>query len=92
MTRRMPVGPLWHASHRLDRAFDPAGGLRHFGSHWRQPAGDSDSERLGEPRPVRLTVTDAIAVAVAVAETKPISNVHASSDGGDISQGDDRRR
>ena len=92
MTPRMLVGPFSHASHRLDRAFGLAGGLRHIGSHRRQPAGDYDSDHLGEPHPASLTVTVAFAVAETSPETKPISNLHFSSDGGHVSQGHDRRR
>lgn len=98
MTRRMLVGPFSHASHRLDSAFDLACRMWRSGSKRKQRDGDSD--HVGEPGPVRLTVTDAVAVAIALAdtipetipETKPIANVHFSSDGGDISQGHDRRR
>jgi hypothetical protein len=95
MTRRMLVGPFSHASHRLDRAFGLARRMRRSRSK-RQSAGYSDSDHLGAPHPVNLTVSDAVAVASALAETspetKPISHLHFSSDGGHVSQGHDRRR
>lgn len=94
MTWRVLVGPSSHASHRLDSAFDLACRMWRNESKRKQPDGDSDSDHIGEPGPVSITVTDAVAVALAdtIPETKPISNVHFASDGGDIGQGDDRRR
>ena len=91
MTRRMLVGPFSHASHRLDRAFGLARRMRRSRSK-RQSAGYSDSDHLGAPHPASLTVTVAFAVAETSPETKPISNLHFSSDGGHVSQGHDRRR
>jgi hypothetical protein len=92
MTRRMLVGPFSHASHCLDRALDPACRVRRSGSNRRQPAGHPDSDHFDEPRPVRLTIPDTVGVADTIPEAKPISDVHPASAGGDVRQGDHRRR
>jgi hypothetical protein len=92
MTGRNVVRPFSHASHRLDRAFDPACSVRRSRPKRRQPAGDSD--HLGEPRAVRLAVAGCYAGARdnTISETKSISHVHPSSAGGDVSQGHHHRR